>query len=305
MKKIFPLLLFLLASCSQGGSINIPDTISDSNNAPSYGYTPIDPLPVELYALDSLGGFSPTLYSLDLITNELKLNSLPDETIRIASGEITGNGSVTFGPATLGVSGGKYIIVLDYVKFNTNSLTVKKNSDSSYELVSRNEKLDNETEINVVPVYIGVGLRLTATVSIFEGSVDLGNLFAVAAAAEAKKASGTLVVQTLGISGPSVSSLIPVPGKIDDTTIQNAIVSLGAIKAKLYEDDTILTPRVVGVYNTLGGGSSTINGFISSLLNEKIPHDIPSVIIPPVSFDSFCIDSNLTSTFPTSLERDD
>jgi hypothetical protein len=36
--------------------------------------------------------------------------------------------------------------------------------------------------------------------------------------------------------------------------MQNAILALGAIKAKLYGQGTIANRRVVGVYNNLGGG---------------------------------------------------
>jgi hypothetical protein len=120
-----------------------------------------------------------------------------------------------------------------------------------------------------VPVYVGVGLRLTANIKVNEGSVDLSNLFAIGAAAQAKQISGTLVIQTLGLSGVGVSSVLPMPSEINQTSIQNAIQSLGAIKAKMYDEGTLVTPRVVGVYNNIGG-NRTINGFISSILSEDL-----------------------------------
>ena len=58
------------------------------------------------------------------------------------------------------------------------------------------------------------------------------------------------------------------PSEINASTIQNAIMALGAIKAKIYDTGTRINPRVVGVYNNLGGGQETINGFISSLLEQ-------------------------------------
>jgi hypothetical protein len=122
----------------------------------------------------------------------------------------------------------------------------------------------------IVPVYIGVGLRLTANVYVKKGNVDLGSLFALGLAAKSEKVSGTLVIQTLGVSGPEISGLIPMPGEISESTIQNAILSLASIKAKMYDPKTDISPRVVGVYNTLGGGEATINGLISSLLEKPI-----------------------------------
>jgi hypothetical protein len=58
------------------------------------------------------------------------------------------------------------------------------------------------------------------------------------------------------------------PSEINPTTLQNAIMALGAIKAKLYDQGTSINPRVVGVYNNLGGGQETINAFISILLEQ-------------------------------------
>jgi hypothetical protein len=118
----------------------------------------------------------------------------------------------------------------------------------------------------LVPTYVGIGLRLTASVTVNEGHVDLANLVAIGAAAEAKRVSGTLVVQTLGISGPPISALVPMPSEISGSTIQNAILALGAIKSRLYDEDTDIRPRVVGVYNNLGGGPEIIHTFISKVL---------------------------------------
>jgi hypothetical protein len=66
------------------------------------------------------------------------------------------------------------------------------------------------------------------------------------------------------------------PGEISESTIQNAILALASIKAKMYDTKTSITPRVVGVYNNLGGGEATINGFISSLLEKQIPFPRPT-----------------------------
>ncbi|MHB8523804.1 MAG: hypothetical protein ACYDH9_24035 [Limisphaerales bacterium] len=115
---------------------------------------------------------------------------------------------------------------------------------------------------------------MTANVLVNEGSIDLGNLIAIGAAAQAKKVSGTLIIQALGISGEGISSSIPIPSEINTTTIQNAIMALGTIKSKIYLDETSISPRVVAVYNNPGGGAETINGFISSLLERELTLDV-------------------------------
>jgi len=229
------------------------------NSATNYGYHPLDPLPIDLR-----------------LPKSQVLDALPDETIRIAVGTVAWDGAITFGPAKLGVSGSNYVVILDYIKFGTDSFAVAVSSDING---VRTAKVLPDSDASkadvVVPVYIGVGLRLTANIAVKKAGVDLGSLFALGVAAQAGKISGTLVIQTLGVSGPEISGLIPMPGEISESTIQNAILALASIKAKIYDPKTLITPRVVGVYNNLGGGETTINGFISTLLQRPLPFPRP------------------------------
>lgn len=116
----------------------------------------------------------------------------------------------------------------------------------------------NENLFNI-PTYLGIGLRLKATVTVTKGNVDLSNLVSIAAAVEADKASGTLSVQTIGVTGKTPRESLQLLNKIDDTTIQSAIQSLASIKASIDGTGTTITPRVVGIQNTIGVDSSGIN----------------------------------------------
>lgn len=243
------------------------NTMGDPKNANNYGYHPLDPLPVY-----------PTVHKSQF------LEAMPDETIRIAVATVSGDGGLTFGPAKIGVEGKNYVVVLDYIKFGTESFGVKlSEKDNKGERIATLVEASKASEADVVvPVYIGVGLRLTANIYVKKGNINLGSLFALGAAAEAEQISGTLVIQTLGVSGSEISGLIPMPGEISESTVQNAILSLASVKAKIYDSKTSITPRVVGVYNNLGGGEATINGFISSLLQQPIvfPRPQPVVTLP-------------------------
>lgn len=257
-------MLFALVSCETARkTASTPLTPGDPQNAPSYGYHPIDPLPVFVKMPDD----RPQPTSTDI------LGELPDETMRIAIGEIQGSGNITFGPAKTGVAGRSYVVILDYIKFQTQSFAVVKKDGRlqrirDFATFAAPGPAEIEKNGTIVPVYVGVGLRLTANITVTEGTVDLGNLFALGVAAQSKQVTGTMVVQTLGVSGQNISTLIPMPSEINPTTLQNAILALGAIKAKLYDQGTTINPRVVGVYNNLGGGQETINAFISMLLDE-------------------------------------
>lgn len=260
--------LIALCGCMPPRNATTPDTTTqgDPKNAPNYGYTPIDPLPINFKFLDdSTTSTGSTVHtSIDL------LNALPDETVRLAIGQFDAQGSVAFGPASLGVSGGSYVVVLDYIKFTTLPQPITTMSNSTGEKNYRRASQSTTSETSV-PVYVGVGLRLTANVTVKRGSVNLGNLIALGIAAQSNKITGTLVVQTLGISGEGISANIPMPSDINQTSIQNAIQALGTIKANIYSGKTIINPRVVGIYNNLGGGAQTVNRFISQVLDKPIP----------------------------------
>lgn len=98
MKKLIVLFLALvLNSCSSSKSQTFTDGksfIFASTGNVSFGYQPIDPIPVKLSFIDK--------DSLTSKNNRL-MNSLPDESMRLAIGETIGNMGVSFGPIKFGV----------------------------------------------------------------------------------------------------------------------------------------------------------------------------------------------------------
>lgn len=264
----FITLLIVIVGCN---STRIPTTLGDSSNASSYGYHPIDPLPAWIENKEERN-----------LDNSTILGAMSDETIRLAIGEVTAEGTLKFGTTSVGKAHHSYVVILDYIKYSTDFFRVEydQGNPSEFTVLPRYEKSNVENFYDpiirtveegdaVVPVYVGVGLRLTASFTANKNGVDLGNLFAISAQASSNQITGTLTVQTLGISGDNISSVIPMPSEINPTTIQNAILALGTIKAKLYDEKTIITPRAVGVYNYIGGSSKTINKFVSSILKER------------------------------------
>jgi hypothetical protein len=77
--------------------------------------------------------------------------------------------------------------------------------------------------------------------------------------------SGSLLVQTLGITGSKVSSALPLPSELNPTTVQNAILALGTIKSGLYSDDSVINARVIGFINTTG---LTDQAFVGAVISE-------------------------------------
>jgi hypothetical protein len=299
--RVRALAAVLLAAFGLSGCAarKLPSTLAETHT--SYSYIPLDPLPVVPYpANDCYYLGDPTRKDAKLTgTYKALLDSLPDQAVRIATGQYDASGTLVYGPVKIGVSGQSYQVVLDYISVDTTNVSVyiervlvdNPDKDVSVFDDSIKEKTryqvfrDPESEAFaflpkstgkpkgdrvVVPVYVGVGLRLTASVTVTKATANLSSLGAIAAEAESGRLTGSLVVQTLGVTGKSVSTTLPLPSELNRTTIQNAILALGSIKAMLYDANTEIHPRVVGIYNPVGGGQQVVNGIISVLASNPV-----------------------------------
>jgi hypothetical protein len=277
-----------------GGLISEPQSVGERNSG--FTYIPLDPLPVFETAGpscpgDSIAKLQPG-YRLRTV-----LNSLPDNAVRVAVKEYDFKGKIAYGPASVGEEGKRYQVILDYINVDTSnirfylSFTVQglgtPHAVVSVEEVNRiqgyvepaalqgkpREFIERTNGNIVIPVYVGVGLRLTADLQVIRGSINLSSLGALAAGVEAGKASGSLVVQTLGVTGRQVSTSLPLPSELNQTTVQNAILALGSIKAIINdEQNTVITPRVTGIYLPVRHGSEElVNRIVSELAREAIP----------------------------------
>jgi hypothetical protein len=134
---------------------------------------------------------------------------------------------------------------------------------------------DNFEEVTI-PVYVGIGMRLSADVRALKAGIALTSLGAIGAEAEANTLSGTLTVQTLGITGKSIATSLPLPSKLDQTTVENGILALGSSRALVYSagttpGDVTTTARVVGLYTPVGSNPSLINAIYSELSRNPTP----------------------------------
>lgn len=265
-KTVFSILLF--SSCKAGQEFVNPKEVNKSANEKSLvmiGYQPIDPIQVHI-----------DKQSDSLKTNQF-LIAFPNEATRLAIGEINQQGTISFGPFSIAKAGRSYSVILDYIKYTTTNLPVEyleqreinTIGDTSISILHQfirtnygkirgdiNEYNGKTSQLpfssrdvkNKIkfPVYVGVGLRIQASITVLSDSVNLSSLFSIGLAASQKKLNGTLIIQTLGVSGENISPLMPLPDQINESTIQFAMQSLATIKSKIYDTDkTIISPQVL------------------------------------------------------------
>ena len=216
MRIAFLILLFLLQTACTALNARKPtsppsSTADACDRATQTQAIPIGPLPVQIKG-DGV------------ITNGRILNTMPNETIRISIGQIQENGSIKFGVVGVTQKGSDYKVVLDYVKFRVKSLLLY-------------DSLNCDNNFRATAFYdIGVGLRMEANLHSNEAGLDISNLYGLGLAAQHNQVSGTLTVQTMGITGASITPLLPMPQELSVNAIQNAIQAIATIKAKIFTE---------------------------------------------------------------------
>ena len=289
-------------------------TTSFTNQNPAeklsgYTYIPVDPFSVKTNLGNSCDVAAEEAdkegVEVGKITLGTLLESLPDNAVRMSVEQFSASGAVTYGPAGLGAEGESYRVTVDYINADTTNvqLWISKQAENYVTkkvqhvplLLPNNGEYTYGTEIYTVtrekpeddvighyseynlPVYVGIGLRVTANIDVTGANANISGLGAIGAEAEANHLKGSLTVQTLGVNGQSIASALPIQSELNRTTAQNAIVAVGSIKALLYEEDTIVVPRVVGLYLPFPGGKPLVNAIISEISKDRVVWHRPCV----------------------------
>ena len=93
-------------------------------------------------------------------------------------------------------------------------------------------------------MFSGIGIRMTANVTTRKGKASLGDLMGLAASLSRNEASGSLKIQTFGVSS-GATSITPYLSSTNSLTpegMQKAIESFGVIKAIIDTPSVQLTP---------------------------------------------------------------
>lgn len=202
--------------------------------------------------------------------------AFPDITSRFTIAKFDAAGGVSYGPIVATAKNQQFKAALDYA--NTDVVPVKmwikevlNGSDASYD-VRRTDPNDTAFASMSVPVLVGIGFRVTAEFVALESKVELSGLNVIGAGASASKLRGSLMVEAIGVSGKGMSAAFPLPSKIDPTTIEGAILAIGAGRAAMYDSSTggaMVTPRIVGMYSP-GNNPKLVSMIQAELISDKI-----------------------------------
>jgi len=165
---------------------------------------------------------------IKLLSSEEILSFLNNETVLVSIGQITADGGINYVPVTLSAKGSSYKVTMDYMKFATLGQATESGEFLGFKRV-------------------GVGLRLISQITTFESNINIGDLSSIGIAAKTGKLNGTLMIEVIGIKSKEVTTLLPLPSEINQSTIQSAMQALATIKSKIYDKDTQLYPQVMAI----------------------------------------------------------
>jgi len=227
MKTFIVLPLILLAGLAGCATLTPTDTATLSAEVYRQSFVPIDPVPTFFSEhFDSAGRWVSTPWvNLD---NEHIRKSLPNQSAGIIMQKLELGGKISYLSANISRDEGSYWVILDYMKYQVTSIW-----DSLNHLIGYGR--------------VGVGLRMTATVRTEKSNLDLGSIIAIGVAAQQGYLKGSLQVDVVGMDSPEITNLFPTPSTIDETSIGKALEAIAAIKSKLSDAGTTLTPQLVAI----------------------------------------------------------
>jgi hypothetical protein len=252
MKKIILIILTGIAAISCGSQESI---IKDGQAYKNFrGFEPTDATEydakVNIVINDAL-----VEKEIKLLNPEQVFTFLNNETVLVSIGQIDSEGKINYIPVTLSAKGSSYKITMDYMKFATLGQIDKNGKFLGYKRV-------------------GVGLRLISQITTFESGINIGDISSIGIAAKAGKLNGTLMIEVIGIKSKEVTTLLPLPSEINQSTIQSAMQALATIKSKIYDTETKLYPQVMAV--KIEAETSATNISDKPLIDVPIKSDSPN-----------------------------
>lgn len=191
------------------------------------GFIPVDPIEYNDEIILAQDG---ELYSKEIkvMSSDEIFQFLNNETVLVSIGQVNAEGGISYLPVTVSTKNSSYKVTMDYMKFAT---LAEVRDDGSFIGFRR----------------VGVGLRLITLLTASESGINIGDLSSIGMAAKLGTVKGTMMIEVVGIKSKEVTTLLPLPSEINQTTIQNAMQALATIKSKIYDEETMLFPQVMAI----------------------------------------------------------
>jgi hypothetical protein len=297
--RVLTLIVPLMLSCGVRGAETPGEQVS------GYTYVPVDPLPVLTTRAPSCTSDAKFQLFLDSLSDNAVRTSIEKFDAKVGATYVSGSSTVKgeMYRITSDYVNTDTVSVRLWIKkevpvwnataklneYNVTSLfgfeeddsdgrpryTVKRPIPAEAPLSEKRQLQQSDSQLEgfeevYIPIYIGIGLRLTARVTSVESKVDVAGLQAVGFAAEARRVRGTLTAQTIGLNSEKISDVLPIQSDLNATTVGAATIAIASVKGLVRKADTVAAPRVVGFYLPFASDQSLVNAIISALSQAPI-----------------------------------
>lgn len=227
---------FLLAACTSSNQAQDNSENFQSNGGFTFesgtGFLPVEPRQAKIDVEIEVNG---NLVSKDiraLTKTELLEKLLLDSRSSISISKINEDGSLGFIYGSVTGKRGKYLAVMDFSNYVIDDYK------------DRNGSIVGEARY-------GIGLRLSARIETKKRGINIGSILKLGVAASKDELNGALLVEAIGLTSQEIQNLLPgIMPSIDETSIQSALESMAAVKAKIGESETKIGARVLAVKMT-------------------------------------------------------
>lgn len=200
-----------------------PDRATSNENVSlTNEFLPIEP-EVAGSTVEVVVGGTVVKTDIRLLSDEEQLKFLTTSRSSTRIAKVGINGKLSFLTGTFTAERGRYAVFMDHANYFVEPKVV-------------NEKYVGRQKT-------GIGLRLVANITTNKRGLDLGSIFKIGLAVGRNEMSGSLEVLAFGVNGPQIAPLLPgIMPTIDEGSIQKALESMAAVRAKFWEDDTSISP---------------------------------------------------------------
>jgi hypothetical protein len=202
-------------------------------------FVPIDPLPFETVSYTKPDGTKVKGVSWAAIPSSTIRSLLPNQEAFMTTYKLAASGDIRYLTSNVSAEAGVYRVIMDYVQY-------------------RVEDIYDEDGDKIGIGRVGIGMRIKANIETLKSGVDLGSLLALGVAARLGQVRGSLTVAVLGLQSPEITTLFPTPSEINETSIQKSLEALAAIKSKIGDNATLLTPQIVSVKTQNAGSKMAV-----------------------------------------------
>jgi hypothetical protein len=232
MKEFGSLVLCVAFALAVSGCATLSDAqvagIQYRSAANSNEFVPIDPLPFETISYVRADGTRVTDAAWAAIPTNIIRTLLPNQEAVMVTRKVSTDGRLSYLTGSITGEAGTYEVLQDYVQY-------------------RIEDIKNQSGAPIGVGRVGLGLRIKAYVETRKSGIDLGSLIALGVAAKQGYLNGKLSVAVMGLYSADITTLFPTPSDINETSIQKALEAMAAIKSKIGDNATSLTPQIVAI----------------------------------------------------------